>query len=232
MVDDPTTLLLQRTRRRLFALLEELRRPASTGELAAGLGMHPNGVRTHLALMSDAGLLVRHRVRLARGRPRDAWAIAQTARSEGQSVVAYQTVARWLARSIPPTPARLREVEAAGRGIGREVAAGRGIGRDLATAHDGGGVAEALVELLAGLGFQPEVEAARGGMLSCRLRNCPYRESVRANQPVVCRLHRGITVGALEVLAPEATLERFVPHDPDEAGCEVDVAVPEPIEAR
>src|SRR4051795_8961165 len=33
------------TRRRLFAELGELRRPAGTEELAARVGLHPNGVR-------------------------------------------------------------------------------------------------------------------------------------------------------------------------------------------
>ena len=43
--DDLTAVLLQSTRRRLFALLEELGRPASTRELAQGLGLHPNALR-------------------------------------------------------------------------------------------------------------------------------------------------------------------------------------------
>ena len=208
-------MLLQPTRRRVFALLEELGRPASTSELASRLGMHPNGVRTHLARLRDAGLLVRRRAALPRGRPRDEWAIAEHARTEGQDVVAYQTVAAWLARSIPPTPSRLAEVQATGREIGRELAAGR----------EQGGGAEVLVGLFAGLGFQPQVEP-REGAFACRLRNCPYRDSVRANQPVVCVLHRGITEGALEALVPGARLERFVAHDPVLAGCEIEVALP------
>jgi hypothetical protein len=46
---------------------------------------------------------------------------------------------------------------------------------------------------------------------------------VRENQEVVCRLHRGITLGLLDQVAPQAKLARFVPHDPDRAGCEIDV---------
>ena len=61
------------------------------------------------------------------------------------------------------------------------------------------------------------------GRMSCRLRNCPYRDSVRQNQHVVCTLHRGLTRGLLDRLAPTATLARFVPHDPDHAGCEIDI---------
>jgi hypothetical protein len=46
---------------------------------------------------------------------------------------------------------------------------------------------------------------------------------VRENPDAVCRLHRGITEGLLEQLAPGSRLTRFEPHDPDEAGCMVEV---------
>jgi hypothetical protein len=51
----------------------------------------------------------------------------------------------------------------------------------------------------------------------------PVRESVRQNQPVVCSLHRGLVRGLLDRVAPDAVLERFVPHDPDDAGCEIEI---------
>jgi len=46
---------------------------------------------------------------------------------------------------------------------------------------------------------------------------------VRENQDVVCSLHRGLTLGLLDRIAPAARLTRFVPHDPDRAGCEIDI---------
>jgi len=55
------------------------------------------------------------------------------------------------------------------------------------------------------------------------LRNCPYRDAVRANQPAVCALHRGVTSGLIESIDPGATLVRFAPQDPDTAGCLIDV---------
>ena len=77
--------------------------------------------------------------------------------------------------------------------------------------------------MLTAHGFQPEIEREPEGRLRCRLRNCPYRDSVRENQAVICTLHRGFTRGLLDRLAPTATLERFVAHDPDHAGCEIDI---------
>jgi predicted ArsR family transcriptional regulator len=203
--------LFQPTRRRLFVLLSDLGRAASTDELAERLALHPNGVRSHLQWMHDAGLLIRRRVALPRGRPRDEWAISPVARPGGDPPQAYANLAHWLARSIPATPARLREVEATGRDVGQELAAGAAGSPD-----------RVLGDVLAALGFQPEIELS-DGRFGCRLGNCPYRDSVRANKDVVCTLHRGLTRGLLDQVAPVATLTRFVPHDPDRAGCEIDI---------
>ena len=207
-----------RTRRRLFTLLAESGGAATTVELATQLGLHPNGVRTHLHRMADAGLVIRRRTPRPRGRPRDEWALSPTANPGGEPPHAYAAMARWLARASPATPARLRSVEAEGREIGRELAPAAG-----------SSPRQALEDTLTALGFQPEVTGNPGERLSCKLRNCPYRESVRANRDVVCSLHRGLTRGLLDRLAPEATLARFVPHDPDRAGCEIDIDGLEPL---
>lgn len=205
-------MLAQPTRRRLFTLLGELGGSVSTDELAERLDLHPNGVRGHLARMHDAGLVIRRRVQRPRGRPRDEWAISPAARPGGDPPRAYGNLARWLARTIPATPARLREVEAAGREVGRELASAS------ATPPE-----QAITDALTALGFQPHIDRQPDGRVSCRLGNCPYRDSVRENQEVVCTLHRGLTRGLLDQLAPTATLARFVPHHPDHAGCEIDI---------
>lgn len=162
--------------------------------------------------MRDAGLVTHRRAPRPRGRPRDEWAIAPTARPGGDPPHAYGALAVWLARSIPATPARLREVEATGREIGQQLAT------TTAAVPE-----QAIGDQLTALGFQPHMQREPDGRLRCRLDNCPYRDSARANQDVVCTLHRGLTQGLLDRLAPAATLERFVPHDPDRAGCEIDI---------
>jgi predicted ArsR family transcriptional regulator len=203
--------LAQPTRARLFALLSELRRPAGTVELAERLGLHPNGVRLHLERMRQAGLVKRSRPRQAVGRPRDAWTIDPEARPGGRPPSAYADLGRWLARAIPVGPRRLRDVEAAGREIGRELAPAKG-----ATAG------ETFESTLASLGFAPRMESSEAGVTFC-LDNCPYRDAVRENQEVVCTLHRGLTRGLLDVIEPGAKLAGFVPRDPDEAGCLIEL---------
>jgi predicted ArsR family transcriptional regulator len=195
----PDAALAQPTRARLFEALIELRRPASTEELAAALELHPNGVRLHLERLREAELVVRERVRHGRGRPRDMWTIAENARPGGEAPTAYLDLGRWLVRMID---APLRDIEAAGRAIGRGLAAGD---------------AE-LFPALVSMGFQPSQEGH-----TYRLRNCPYRDAVRENQDVVCTLHRGITRGLLNRISPGTELAGFVPRDPDTTGCLIEL---------
>jgi predicted ArsR family transcriptional regulator len=209
----PDDALAQPTRARLFTTLAELRRPAGTAELADRLGLHPNGVRIHLERLEAAGLVARSRAPQTRGRPRAAWTVSPTADPGGAPPTGFRELARWLARTIAVRPGRLREVEAAGREIGRELAG---------TDEPEPGT-ETLYSTLAALGFRPHINSSTAGRTIYCLGNCPYKDAVRANQPVVCTLHRGITRGLLEGLEPGARLLDFVPRDPDKAGCLIDV---------
>ena len=208
----PDDVLAQPTRSRLFALLAELKRPAGTVELAERLDLHPNGVRIHLERMERAGLVERARVRHQRGRPPDAWTIAADARPGGSAPRAYQDLGRWLARALRSPRRGLRSIEETGRQIGRELA-------PEGTASNPAGFEAALTAL----GFQPTAKLHEDHGVTFCLGNCPYRDAVRENQPAICALHKGITRGLLDVLAPEATLAGFVPRDPDEAGCTIEL---------
>jgi predicted ArsR family transcriptional regulator len=201
--------LAQPTRAQLFAALNELRRPAGTEELAERLGLHPNGIRLHLEQMLGAGLVVRDRARHGRGRPRDMWAISPEARPGGQAPTGYADLGRWLARVVTKRKTSLRGVEAAGREIGR----------DLASADGGASPEESVYAAFVSLGFQPRREAGPDGSLTYELCNCPYRDVVGENQPLVCTLHRGITRGLIDATGTRTRLERFVPQDPYDAGC-------------
>lgn len=122
-------------------------------------------------------------------------------------------MARSLARAIPATPARLKEVEKAGVEMGQELVDELGA---LTSETDAVGAA------LAALGFAPRREKV-GDVTRYELQTCPYAEAVRENPAVVCTLHRGVVRGVLERLQPGAELVAFVPKPPDVAGCIVDV---------
>ncbi len=206
--------LAQPTRARLFGLLQESRRPATTAELAERLGLHPNGVRRQLERLRVAGLVERRAVARGRGRPGDEWSVAPGASPGGERPRGYRDLASWLARVVAASPAPVRRVERAGREIGRE----------LAPEADGDAV-ERLRDTFTALGFRPVLESS-GDSVTCKLCNCPYRDAARENPDVVCGLHRGITAGLVEALEPRATLVAFEPHDPDRAGCLAEVSGP------
>jgi predicted ArsR family transcriptional regulator len=197
----------------LFALLSELRRPASTEELAEALELHPNGIRMHHERLHEVGLVFRERERLARGRPRDAWAISPDAQPGGDPPTGYAELSRWLVRSLASGSTRVRDVESTGRQIGRE----------LALVDADGSAEQRMHDVLVSLGFQPERTRVAADRLTYVLRNCPYRDAVRERQPLVCGLHRGLTRGMLDVLDPKTKLVGFVPKDPDTAGCLIEL---------
>jgi predicted ArsR family transcriptional regulator len=204
----PDDALAQPTRARLFDLLTQLRRPAATDELARTLELHPNGVRVHLERLRADGLVLRQRPPSTRGRPPDMWSVAADARPGGEQPSGYAELGRWLARAIAPGRTSVRTVERTGREVGRELASTGDAPPELA-----------LHATLAAMGFAPHREPGAPGDVTYRLCNCPYRAAVHENADVVCALHRGITRGLLDVLAPETTLAAFVPRDPDLAGC-------------
>lgn len=210
--------LAQPTRARLFKTLAENPRPMTTVELAGELGLHPSGVRVHLERLRNAGLVSRESISQTRGRPRYGWQIAPDAGPGGDPPDAYELLARWLARSIPPRPVRLREAQRAGRELGRE----------LVPAMASAPAYERIGRTLTALGFAPRRQSDVRRTTTFTLGNCPYRDAVQENQPVVCALHQGLTRGLLDVIAPSARLADFVPKDPARAGCLIVVKGLEP----
>ncbi len=212
----PGDALSQPTRARLFALLGELHRPAATEEVAAELGMHPNGVRLHLERLLEEGLVERRRERQARGRPRDTWAISPDAQPGGDPPTGYASLSRWLVRALVICGARVADMEETGRLIGR----------GLASDHPGAKDEQMLFDALTTLGFQPEREPPAREQVSYRLRNCPYRQAVHERQTLVCALHRGLTNGLVEAMDADSSVVEFEPQDPDLAGCLIRVQGP------
>lgn len=214
--------LAQPTRLRLFRLLVDLRRPAGTDELATRLALHPNGVRIHLERLREAGLLTRERVRQSRGRPRDVWRVAPGAQPASEPAAPYEQLGRWLAGAVGTGAPSLRRLESAGRDIGRRLAPSGG-GAGGGGSEDGSGGEAAMHAALAGLGFDPVREVDRANELTYRLGSCPYREVAAESPEVVCTLHRGITRGLLDELSPTSVLAGFVPRDPFQAGCRIEL---------
>jgi len=215
-LDIPTTapgdVLALPIRVQLVTILGELLRPATTQELAERVGRHPNTVRLQLERLAEAGLLDRRTVAQARGRPRHVWTIAATARPGGAAPQGHGRLSGWLARALSRPPG-LSEVERLGREAGRAIAPPR----------EERPLADAMQDALAALGFAPRRERPAPSTLRYVLRNCPYRSAVQENRNAVCTLHRGVTVGLLDAIEPDARLTAFIPEDPVVAGCVIEV---------
>ena len=194
----------------LFRTLATLHRPATTQELADIVGRHHNTVRVQLARLAEAGLVERRRTPQPRGRPRDMWSISAEARPDDLNPDAGAQLSVWLTRALAGQR-DLAAVEATGREIGRELA-------DATSADDA--PADRFRDAVAALGFAPR----RDGEGRLVLRNCPYRAAVQQNAAVICTLHRGLTAGLIDRLAPGGRLTAFVARDPIQAGCVVEVA--------
>lgn len=204
-----STVLAQPTRAHIFRLLTERRRGVRIEELADVLGLHPSAVRQHLDRLLAAGLVERSAISAGRGRPHFEWSIAPDAEPGDAPPTAYGDLSAWLTELTGSGTSAVRRAERTGRRIGREIAPHR---QDTPAA-------ETFETVMAALGFGPHVRSRRSRSVSYRLDNCPYRKAVEQNPEVVCALHRGVTEGLLDVIAPEAELTDFRPKDPCSAGC-------------
>lgn len=144
------------------------------------------------------------------------WTIAPDARPGGDHPTAYADLGRWLARAAPSTRTGLRGLEATGREVGR----------GLAPAGSQETAEERMFATLSALGFAPRRELAEPGVLTYELCNCPYRDAVVENRDAICALHRGITQGLLDGISPKTRLSAFVPKDPRDAGCLIELDGP------
>lgn len=213
-MDSATDPLAAPARARAFDYLAQIRRAADIDELANHLGLHPTGVRVHLAALERAGLVERRRVRGGRGRPRDRWVVSADANVVPPG--AHSQLAAWLAGALGDQATTPEALERHGRRLGRELAP------DIPS---GTPPVEAVGDALSAMGFRPACEPRPGGA-DFALRTCPYREAVRAGGRGVCALHAGITRGLLEGLAGEAELTRFVAGAPDSGECRVEIRAP------
>lgn len=210
--------LAQPTRSAIVRLLAAAQLPLGTEQLADRLDLHPNGVRLHLARLQSAGLVERRSVAGGRGRPRHEWALAPEAAHEQAATNAYRHLATWLARSAGASDTTLTHVAQTGREIGVK------IGEQTDDAGTARAPQDVLQTVLTSFGFQPARTDAPDDQTRYTLQNCPYRDAATENQPVVCGLHRAITEGLLDRIAPSARLAAFVPTDPRRARCLIDIA--------
>lgn len=198
------------SRARILAQLSDAG-PLDARELARRVELHVNTVRVHLNALADAGLVESETLPpQGRGRPRVAYRATAAAGEEGGR--RYRLLAEILtalvARFGPEASEQLEEI---GEAWGHYLVNSPPPFAELSDAE----AVERLVELLAEIGFEPELEqqTRRRQIL---MRPCPFLELARSHQDVICPIHLGLMRGALAELGAktQATkLEPFVRPD-------------------
>ncbi len=188
-------------------ILEELKQgPLDVPTLAQRVGLHSNTVRSHLDILSEAGMVTSGPQKRGRpGRPRVVYQVVAGLEPPGEG--AYRLLAKILASYVAgasPDPAAAAEEAGAawGRYLTEKPAPFARLTPEQATAK--------VVQLLSELGFAPEsTDAERESRIL--LHHCPFREAVETNQEVVCSVHLGLIKGALQEMGAPVEATRLEP---------------------
>lgn len=195
-------------RTRIMALLQADGQRFDISELSHELGLHANTVRSHLAVLEDAGLVASTtQPQEGPGRPRHIYhATAQSDQLVDGS--AYRFLARMLADLISDTSKNpSRTAEATGSAWGRGLVDAPGPD-DAMSAREG---IDRVVEVLDELGFAPAIDDHDPTSVRLLLRRCPFLDIARDHQAIVCSIHLGLMRGALDVLDVEVVVDALEP---------------------
>jgi predicted ArsR family transcriptional regulator len=209
------------------AVLETLRRagrPMSVPEIAAEVGLHPNTVRGHLALLAEHGYVHGGPEERERpGRPRLLYSVTGK-RAEGERRN-YRLLAEALISYLVEQEEERTAAVAAGQSYGKRL-----VHRGPGTEVDAATGVRAVVGLLAEAGFEPR-PSADGTRID--LHHCPFRELAERNPDVVCGMHLGIMRGALAELGAPVEVTGLLPFvEPNRCEAALRTAPDEPPEGK
>jgi predicted ArsR family transcriptional regulator len=196
-------LLDEPNRRRLYELVTVSRHPIGRDEAAAELGISRDLAAHHLDRLLDGGLLeVEYRRRGSRTGPGAGRPAKLYRRSERELNVSlpsrrYDVAAELLATAFDrlDAPSGGEAVAGVARELGTHVGeeARRGVGSRPSRKR----LRAALLELLRGSGYAPEVDADSGAV---RLRNCPYHALAQSHWTLTCGMNLAWADGVAEAL--------------------------------
>jgi predicted ArsR family transcriptional regulator len=183
-------------------IVEELREAADgldASELASRVGLHPNTVRWHLEILTDAGIVgSKPAPRLAPGRPRILYSLAPEPAGHGTDE--HRLLATVLTGALAGSEDGAARAEEAGEAWGRYLLAKDPLARRPA---DDAAVEE-VVELLEGQGFEPSISDGE-----IHMARCPFHGLAESQPEVVCAVHKGLITGALSALGSDLEVEQL-----------------------
>lgn len=191
----------------LLGILIDQPEPCTIRSLAALTRQHPNTIREHLDGLVDDRLAVRTRAP-AEGRGRPAWlyAAAPDVGSE-PGTKEYAGLASALAGQIARTSPRPgADAIEAGRMWGRDLVRRAPVAAGETAAPTAVAARRQVVTMLEELGFAPSPDSRVNVV---KLRRCPLLEAAHQHPEVVCGVHLGVVLGALDELGadPDRTKE-------------------------
>lgn len=185
---------------RLLVVLAERVLPATTADLVAASGLHANTVRAHLQDLVERGLVSVTPVPSgSRGRPVHEYVITDQGRAvprvNDPAFAEYRGLTTAFASYLA---ARTEHPGEEARAIGR--AWGIQLGADPSLVHRESSAQEAVMPLLARLGFTPvpPADGADARTTGIALHTCPLLELAEEMPEVICQVHQGLIEGALE----------------------------------
>lgn len=184
-----TAVELTPARMRVLRAVNSFNRPATVVQIAATVGGHPNTSRVHLEELASEGYIdCEPEPPRGRGRPALRYSISPLGRTKltAPSDIDHRALAQALAQQCVLT----RDPQMA-RQLGSLWA--RALISTLPDDQDD--LLQHLVDLLASMGFSPEVSEDRTSVL---LHTCPLVEEARQDPDMVCAMHRSLIAGAME----------------------------------
>ncbi|MGW8360669.1 helix-turn-helix transcriptional regulator [Streptomyces wedmorensis] len=190
---DVIAVLQDPVRRRLYEYVAAQGREVGRNEAAEAAGVARTLAAHHLEKLTEAGLLDSGSRRLTgrsgpgAGRPAKVYTRAKAERSVSLPARDYRTAAELLAEAA----------EEAGLDAGLHAAARRR-GEALRGPAPACGGLEEVMEVLAGRGYEPRLEAER----VVRMRNCPFHAVAESFPPLVCGMNLALLEGLIGTDGP------------------------------
>ena len=194
------------SRVRILEVLQQTEEALDARQLGTRVGLHTNTVRSHLRVLTEAGLVsTRREERTGPGRPRVLYQVAAEPTDE-HALASYRLLAQILASSLGSEPDPSTRAEKAGQAWGAHLVRKPPPLTSISKQE----TLDEVVRLHEQYGFKAELrQATRGQELV--LKRCPFQEVATTYQTVVCSVHLGLIRGALAELASGVEADRLEP---------------------